>query len=77
MGTGTQPSLWERIHAITSPLLLVAGEHDTKYSAIQREMADLCPTAQMRIISHCGHNVHLERPAEYIETVKPFLVQNR
>ena len=77
MGTGTQPSLWERLHAIAQPLLLLAGELDTKYTAIQRELADLCPAAQMRIISNCGHNLHLERPAEYIETIKPFLLQNR
>ena len=77
MGTGTQPSLWDRLHAITRPLLLIAGEHDTKYTAIQHQMADLCPTTQMRIILDCGHNVHLERPVEYIEAIKPFLLQNR
>jgi 2-succinyl-6-hydroxy-2,4-cyclohexadiene-1-carboxylate synthase len=76
MGTGTQPSLWERLLEIRSPSLLIAGEQDRKYVGIAEEVCRLCPPAEMRIISHCGHNVHTELPAEFIRTVKSFLSKN-
>jgi 2-succinyl-6-hydroxy-2,4-cyclohexadiene-1-carboxylate synthase len=73
MGTGTQPSLWERLLEILSPSLLIAGEEDRKYAGIGEEVCRLCPSAEMRIISHCGHNVHAEQPAGFIKAVKSFL----
>ncbi len=73
MGTGTQASLWERLLEMRSPSLLITGEQDTKFVGIAEEVSRLCPSAEMRIISNCGHNVHAEQPAEFIRTVKSFL----
>ena len=47
MGTGTQPSLWERLPELKIPTLLMAGELDTKFVGIASQMYDLLPEAQM------------------------------
>jgi len=73
MGTGRQPSLWERLSACSTPLLLLAGGKDRKFSALAEEMAHLCPAAQSRIIPGAGHNVHVEKPAAFIREVRDFL----
>ena len=73
MGTGRQPSLWERLSKCSTPLLLLAGSRDPKFSAVARQMAHLCPVAQSRIIPGAGHNVHVENPAAFTREVRQFL----
>jgi len=73
MGTGVQPSLWPQLSEINSPLLLLAGKKDHKFTALAGEMADLCPTAEVRIIEPCGHNVHFEQPERFAQEVRSFL----
>ncbi len=62
MGTGQQPSLWEKLPAHRQPLLLVAGAADDKFMAINQRMAALCPMAQCLSVPNAGHNVHWEQP---------------
>ena len=38
MGTGSQPSLWERLHELNIPWLVLAGALDAKFTAIGRAM---------------------------------------
>lgn len=77
LGTGRQPSLWDSLGKIGVPLLLLAGEKDAKYSRIARQMADLCPKAEVRIISDTGHNVHLEQPEQFKCAVQDFLITGK
>ena len=73
MSTGKQPSLWDKLSEINLPLLLLAGEKDLKFSGIARSMADLCPTAEIRIIANAGHNLHIEQPEQFVRIVRDFL----
>ncbi len=73
MGTGAQPSLWDRLGELTMPVLLIAGEHDAKFSAINREMQSLIPKAQLEIVAGAGHTVHAEQPQRHNEMVRAFL----
>ena len=73
LGTGCQPSLWEKLKKNKNPLLLLVGEYDTKFIAINSEMVRLCPSAQLEIVSNCGHNIHFEDPKTFVENVQPFL----
>lgn len=73
MSTGCQPSLWENVKHNTIPLLLLVGEYDEKFRAINSEITQLCPSAQLEIVSHAGHNIHLENPKAWIEKVGLFL----
>jgi 2-succinyl-6-hydroxy-2,4-cyclohexadiene-1-carboxylate synthase len=61
-GTGTQAPLWDRLHEITAPVLVLAGEHDTKFRALGERMAGSMPDATFGVIADAGHSVHLEQP---------------
>ncbi|MFC4619597.1 2-succinyl-6-hydroxy-2,4-cyclohexadiene-1-carboxylate synthase [Camelliibacillus cellulosilyticus] len=62
MGTGRQPSLWEKLNICRSPVWLVAGELDTKFTEIADRMAERLPNAEKIIVKGAGHAVHLEKP---------------
>jgi len=47
MGTGNQPALWDRLAENKIPLLLLVGEDDVEFKAINAEMASLCEVAHL------------------------------
>ncbi len=73
MGAGAQQPLWSRLHALTMPSLLIAGEDDIKYREMARAMASRMPSARVCIVPGAGHAAHLEQPAVFSERVKEFL----
>lgn len=73
MGTGVQPSLWEKLPALKMPVLLLVGECDKKFVQINSKMARLCPTAQFEIIQNAGHNIHFEKPEIFANHVLDFI----
>lgn len=73
MSTGCQPSLWEELKKNRNHLLLLVGEYDAKFIAINSEMARLCKSAKLEIVSNCGHNIHFENPKIFVENVQIFL----
>ena len=72
LGTGRQPALWENLPSTQSPLLLMVGEKDHKFVKINQKMAQRSPTATLEIIPNCGHNIHLEKPEDWLKTVQSF-----
>lgn len=72
MGTGVQPSLWEKLPQNRIPLLLLVGKWDEKFRAINTEMEHLCPNAKLAIIPNSGHTIHIENAAEWVTQVKQF-----
>lgn len=77
LGIGNQPSLWDRLSNHQIPTLLIVGEYDHKFQAINTEMTELCQVAQVKIISKSGHNIHCENPREWIEYLIIFLAEGR
>ncbi|MBK8900074.1 MAG: 2-succinyl-6-hydroxy-2,4-cyclohexadiene-1-carboxylate synthase [Anaerolineaceae bacterium] len=73
MGTGAQPSLWDALPGLRLPTLLIAGELDSKFVAINEQMAGLLPNGRLHLIPHAGHTTHLERPSEFATAVLTFL----
>ena len=73
LGTGKQPSLWEKLSQNQIPLLLLVGEYDTKFKQINQEMANLCSFAQLQIIPNCGHNIQIENRTIWVNTIRNFL----
>lgn len=73
MGTGQQPSLWPHLSALQLPILLLAGELDSKFAAINQQMAAQIPNAKLEIIADAGHTIHLERPSAFQQSVLNFL----
>lgn len=62
MGTGRQPSLWEKLNICRSSVWLVAGALDTKFTEMADRMAERLPNAEKIIVKGAGHAVHLEKP---------------
>jgi 2-succinyl-6-hydroxy-2,4-cyclohexadiene-1-carboxylate synthase len=73
MGTGAQPSYWDRLPALPIPFLALAGELDRKYVDIARRMAGLAPRGRAAVIPAAGHAAQLEAPAAVAREVTEFL----
>ena len=62
LGTGTLPSLWERLGEIAMPVELIVGERDDKFRVTAERMVDAVPDARLHVVPGAGHAVHLEDP---------------
>lgn len=74
MGTGIQPSLWERLPALEVPTYALAGALDPKYVALAHEMAACSPNLHATIVPRAGHNIHAERPDAYLTALSECLI---
>jgi 2-succinyl-6-hydroxy-2,4-cyclohexadiene-1-carboxylate synthase len=72
-GTGAQHWLGEHFHKVVAPVLLIAGALDEKFAKIARQMQAALPNARCAIIDGAGHNVHLEKPDDFVAVVDAFL----
>jgi 2-succinyl-6-hydroxy-2,4-cyclohexadiene-1-carboxylate synthase len=70
LGTGTLPSLWDRLGELRMPVLLLAGESDEKFREIAERMAQSIPSAGTGVVAGAGHAVHLEAPAMVAEFIQ-------
>jgi 2-succinyl-6-hydroxy-2,4-cyclohexadiene-1-carboxylate synthase len=85
LSPGVQPPLWDRLHELTIPTLLIAGEEDLKYMMIARDAlirileqdspSQTPTTHALAIVQHCGHTVHLEDPHSFSCHITDFLEQ--
>jgi 2-succinyl-6-hydroxy-2,4-cyclohexadiene-1-carboxylate synthase len=73
LSIGRQPNLWGKLADYEHPLLLLVGENDRKFVAINQEIAAQCRTAQLKILVNTGHNLHVENPSAFTMHVKEFL----
>ena len=73
-GTGAQESLWERLHDLTMPVLLVVGSDDDKFRQIGDDMKSaIGSNAELTVINNSGHSVHLEQTQHFQSVVSEFL----
>ena len=73
-GTGTQESLWERLHDLKMPVLLIVGNDDDKFRQIGNEMKNcIGANAELCVIDNAGHSVHLEQTHSFHSVVSEFL----
>ncbi|MCZ2260707.1 2-succinyl-6-hydroxy-2,4-cyclohexadiene-1-carboxylate synthase [Sporosarcina sp. G11-34] len=75
IGTGTQPSYWDKLQTINIPILLITGEIDTKFVNIAQEMMKYLPLAKHRTIKDTGHAIHVEKPTLFATMVKEHVTQ--
>ncbi|MSO31194.1 MAG: alpha/beta fold hydrolase [Ilumatobacteraceae bacterium] len=71
-GTGAQESLWDQLDQITSPTLVVAGQHDAKFVAIAQRLHQRISQSELHILE-AGHSVHIEQPKAFLTLLKTFL----
>jgi 2-succinyl-6-hydroxy-2,4-cyclohexadiene-1-carboxylate synthase len=73
-GTGTQDSLWERLHELNMPVLLVVGSDDDKFRQLGDEMkSNIGSNAEVTVIDNAGHSVHLGQTLSFQSVVSEFL----
>ena len=73
-GAGQQEPVWHLLPSLSMPVLVVAGELDSKYVAIARRLVDsIGSNARLCVIEGAGHACHLERPDAFLSAVSPFL----
>jgi len=73
LSPGRQPPLWDQLGDLSLPVLLLAGALDPKYSALIPQMAQKIAGAQAKIVATAGHNIHLEQPDLFANTLLKFL----
>lgn len=73
MGTGMQPNWWEHLKSFLKPVLLLAGEKDSKFININKEMAELLPKRKFKIVENAGHAIHVEQPEKFGKIVLEFI----
>ena len=62
IGTGSLPSLWNRLAEVQAPVTLVVGERDEKFTAIAQQMVAALPDGRVEVLAGVGHAAHLEAP---------------
>ena len=76
-GTGAQEPLWDRLHVVDAPVLVVAGELDVRFAATGERLVDaIGSNAALRLVPGAGHAAHLEQPHAFLDVVRPWLAAN-
>lgn len=58
------------------PCLYLAGSKDHKFVRVGTDFRDRFPSLILKVIEGAGHNVHLERPEQYLEAITQFVKQD-
>lgn len=75
-GTGAQDPLWDHLHGLAMPVLVVAGGADTKFSAEAHRLGEAIGTnATVALVPGAGHAAHLEDPAAFLAVLRPWLAR--
>ena len=61
-GTGAQRPLWSELGDVGIPVLVLAGDHDAKFTATGERMAASMRHAEFAPIPGAGHAAHTEQP---------------
>lgn len=72
-GTGTMPCVRDRLKDLAIPVQLIAGERDSKFVHINRQMEREIPDAQLQLVKDAGHRVHLEQPEKLLAVIGDFI----
>lgn len=73
MGTGAQPSWWDKLQSLNIPVLLLCGEHDKKFCNVAIRMHELLTKSVRKEINGAGHAIHVEQPRIFGKIVNDFL----
>jgi 2-succinyl-6-hydroxy-2,4-cyclohexadiene-1-carboxylate synthase len=72
-GQGATPPVWDRLHELRRPVLLMVGEYDERYAEAANRMASRTPDARVRIVPGAGHAPQLEQPLPVAELLDEYL----
>jgi 2-succinyl-6-hydroxy-2,4-cyclohexadiene-1-carboxylate synthase len=73
-GTGGQAPLWDQLHTLAMPVLVITGERDTKFTALGGRMVRaIGANATHVVVPGVGHTAHLEDPGPVTALVRDHL----
>ncbi|KAL7603912.1 hypothetical protein Lser_V15G15247 [Lactuca serriola] len=75
LSTGRQPSLWEDLKHVKSPVVVIVGERDEKFKKIGERMCVTLGKSRVVEVPNCGHAVHIESPLLVIRSITEFLTR--
>lgn len=76
-GTGRQVPVWDRLSALSMPVLVTAGALDARFATeAGRLAAAIGVNAEVALVPDAGHAAHLERPAAFLAIVRPWLARH-
>lgn len=70
IGTGKQPSWWDRLDNIRHSVSLIVGEADKKFVQINKEMQQQLPHACLHVVPNAGHTIHVEQPELFAHVIE-------
>ncbi|MBM7653264.1 2-succinyl-6-hydroxy-2,4-cyclohexadiene-1-carboxylate synthase [Neobacillus cucumis] len=73
MGTGSQPSWWEKLDQLSCDVLLLTGQEDQKFCQIAEVMVKSINKATWIVLENCGHAIHVEEQEKFGTIVNDFL----
>lgn len=74
-GAGTMPCVENRLTSLHMPVLLLVGEDDSKFKAINQRMHLMLPYSYLSIIKGAGHRVHWDNPKMWQKEIEMFISQ--
>lgn len=77
MGTGSQPSWWERLNEIESEVLLLTGIKDEKFCLIAEKMQKSIKNVNWIVFYESGHTIHVEEEEKFGTIVSDFVSINQ
>lgn len=72
-GTGAQHPVWDKLDSVRVPVLVMAGERDTKFMEIGQRLATAIPNATFTAIPNAAHAAHAEQPEATAKLIADWL----
>jgi 2-succinyl-6-hydroxy-2,4-cyclohexadiene-1-carboxylate synthase len=72
MGTGKQPSYWDKLSTIKIPVLFICGEWDEKFCGIAEKMKKMTQKSSIYKVFNAGHAIHVEQQDFFGKIVMEF-----
>lgn len=77
-GTGAQDPAWRQLGGLDMPVLVIAGERDSKFATLGERMArEIGSNATLALVPGAGHAAHLEQPVAFLAALRPWLAEHR
>lgn len=73
-GSGAQRPVWAALATISVPVLVLAGERDTKFTALGLRLARAIPGGTFAPIPSAGHAAHTEQPTATASLIADWLL---
>ncbi len=70
---GLLPALWDQLESLDRPTVLIAGEADTKFTAIHQRMLGMLRNGYAISVKDAGHAPHIENPHGLAKEIDAYL----